>query len=58
MAKRHWDAIDEQMEREGNATRRAMRSVGQRPGARNNENHDRDRVTAQERATRRFLATS
>ena len=58
MGRREWTEMDEQMEREGNATRRAMRSVGQRPGARNNDSHDRDRATAEQKATRRWLATS
>ena len=55
MGRREWTEMDEQMEREGNATRKAMRSIGQRPGAKNNERHDRD--TAERQATRRFLAT-
>ena len=32
---RHWDAIDEQMEREGQATRRSMKSIALRPAAKN-----------------------
>ncbi len=29
MGKRHWDEIDEQMEREGQAVRESMRSIAQ-----------------------------
>ena len=45
MGRREWTELDEQMEREGNATRRAMRSVGQRPGNKHSTAHDKDKAT-------------